>query len=98
MTIVCDVAEVRDPDMALLEALARVALVARRSQIDVELRGACPFLLELIALAGLDDVLVDGDARSGVEVRRQIEQREQRVGVEEEVEADDLPVVDLDDL
>jgi hypothetical protein len=52
----CEVAAV-DADAVALEALARLALAARRAHCSVLLCGASPRLLSLIAFAGLDDVL-----------------------------------------
>ena len=45
------------PDAVTLDALARLHLVARRHGCPVSLRGASPQLLDLIALAGLADIL-----------------------------------------
>ena len=53
----CEVAGV-SADAIALEALARLALVARRRGCAVKLRGASPALLELVAFAGLEGVLV----------------------------------------
>jgi ABC-type transporter Mla MlaB component len=53
---VCDIVGV-DADVVALDALARLALTARRRGCAVKLRGASPALLELVALAGLEDVL-----------------------------------------
>jgi ABC-type transporter Mla MlaB component len=53
----CEVVGVA-PNAIALEALARLALVARRRGCAVRLRGASPALLELVAFAGLEDVLV----------------------------------------
>jgi ABC-type transporter Mla MlaB component len=52
----CDVATVA-PDAVTLEALARLQLAARRRGCQVRLRHATPALLELVAFAGLADVL-----------------------------------------
>jgi hypothetical protein len=51
----------------------------------VRVRHASPELAELLAFAGLDEVL-------GVRVRRQPEEREERVRVEEERELGDAAV------
>jgi hypothetical protein len=69
-------------DLGIVDALARLQLVARRSGYEVAVREAPMDLLELIELAGLGEVL-------GVEPLRQAEQREQRFGVEEERELPD---------
>lgn len=87
----CDVGSVREPDASTLDAVARLALTARRVGAAIELVNACPGLFDLIDLAGLSDVVRLGDRRSGIEMGRQAELREQGVGVEEEVEADDGP-------
>jgi hypothetical protein len=46
-----------EPDLAAVEALARVALLARRRGRSTRLLGASPELLELIDLAGLGDAV-----------------------------------------
>jgi hypothetical protein len=57
--------------------LARLRLEARRAGVELELRDVAPELRELIELAGLERAL-------RVEPRGQAEEREQRLGVEEE--------------
>jgi ABC-type transporter Mla MlaB component len=54
----CEVAGVA-ADAVTLEALARLQLAARRRGCTVRLRGASPALLELVAFAGLEDVLAE---------------------------------------
>ena len=46
------------PDLDVIDTLARVALAARRLGGEVALRNAGPELLGLIDFVGLDDVLV----------------------------------------
>lgn len=58
--LLCDVAGV-EADAVAVEALARLALAARRAGCEVRLRGASPELLGLLALVGLADVLPGGD-------------------------------------
>ncbi|HEY5170700.1 MAG TPA: hypothetical protein VIK54_03125 [Acidimicrobiia bacterium] len=82
IVIACDVSRLVDPDGPALDALARLRLTAHRLGVTIELHNACPVLVDLIALAGLTDVLVVAD--SGIEVDRQVEEREQ-VRVDEEV-------------
>jgi hypothetical protein len=77
--------------LEIVDALARLQLAARRCGYRVEIANAPDELAELVELAGLCEVL-------GVEPRRQPEQREERLGVEEERELDDPPVRDLDHL
>ena len=69
-------------DLGIVDALARLQLEARRSGYEVAVTDAPCELIELIELAGLCDVL-------RVEPLRQPEQREQRLGVEEERELPD---------
>ena len=61
----CDVAGIEDPDMGTVDALARMALAARRLGRDVELRRARPDLLELLVLAGLEALTVEVGSRRG---------------------------------
>jgi hypothetical protein len=72
-------------DIALVDALARLQLEARRAGLCVSVRQAPQELTVLIGLCGLDETL-------GVEPRRKAEQREERLGVEEEAEVDDPAV------
>ena len=80
-TIVCDVGELA-PDVHAVDALARLQLTARRLGLEIRLRHASSELQELLAFAGLRDVL-------RVETGGQAEEREERVGVEEERELGD---------
>jgi hypothetical protein len=80
-TLACDVAAVRDPDLGTVDTLARMALTACRLGRRVELRRARPELRELLELAGLGNL--------AVEVIRQVEQREEPLGVEEEDDSAD---------
>jgi hypothetical protein len=83
-TIDLDASELA-PDLLTLDALARLELSARRHGRRLRVVGSSSGLRELIDLCGLSDAL-------GVEPRGQPEQREQRVGVEEERELDDPAV------
>jgi hypothetical protein len=80
-------AGVLEPDATTVDVLARVQLAARRVGLEARLRDASGELLDLIAFAGLAGVL-------RVELQRQPEEREQRLGLEEERELDDPPVLD----
>jgi hypothetical protein len=73
------------PDATTLDVLARVQLAARRIGLDARLRNVSEELLDLIAFAGLADAL-------RVELERKPEEREERLGLEEERELDDQPV------
>ncbi len=72
-------------DGATLDLLARRQLAARRIGRHVLLRDPSPALRRLIAFAGLEQVL-------RVEPRRQAEQREEPLGIEEEGQLLDPPV------
>ena len=71
-----------DSDALTIDALARLQLSSRRVGLEVRLRHASNELQELLAFVGLDEVL-------RLEAGGQAEQREQRVGVEEERELDE---------
>jgi ABC-type transporter Mla MlaB component len=54
--LLCEVAEI-SPDAVALDALARLALAARRQGCAVRVRGACEQMRMLVALAGLGEVI-----------------------------------------
>jgi ABC-type transporter Mla MlaB component len=56
--VVCDVGGV-EPDVTIVDALARLQLAARRRGCQVRLRHASDELLQLVAFMGLRDVLPD---------------------------------------
>ena len=72
-------------DVVTVDALARLQLAARRAGRQLRLQHASDDLCDLIMFCGLSEVL-------GVEASGQPEQREQRLGVEEERELADPPV------
>jgi ABC-type transporter Mla MlaB component len=72
----CDCGGIADPDVATVDALARMALAARRRGSRLELREARKDLRELLVLAGLEEL--------AVEVVGQPEQGEVALSVEEE--------------
>jgi hypothetical protein len=75
----CNVGAEVCADAVTADALARLQLLAGRLGCRVLLRDASDELLELLAFMGLSDVMpLSGEAR------RQTEQREDGVGVEEE--------------
>ena len=80
-TIVCDVGALA-ADAATLDVLARLQLAARRLGRELHLREASQELRDLVAFAGLAEVL-------RLQPGGQAEEREQRLGVEEECELDD---------
>jgi hypothetical protein len=69
-------------DLASVDALARLQLNARRLGRTLRLRNVSRELAGLIELTGLVDVL-------RLEPRREAEEREERLGVEEERELSD---------
>jgi hypothetical protein len=71
------------PNVAMIDALARLQLALRPHGLEILLCGAPEELVELIELVGLSDVLP-------VEPHGQAEQWEERGGIEEERELDDL--------
>ena len=95
--ILCDLARLADADIATVDALARLALRARRMGCAVTLRDPSTELLELVGLAGLGEVLPCAPA-SGLEVIGQPEEREEPLGVEEERDAGDPAVAELEHL
>jgi ABC-type transporter Mla MlaB component len=80
--VVCDVAALVHPDAGTVDALACLQLAARRLGCRLRLRRASVELQELLAFMGLGDEL-------RLEVGRQTEEREQRLGVEKERELGD---------
>lgn len=87
--VVYDVGELTSPDAVTVDALARLALTARRFGRDIGLRRASSELHELLAFAGLADVAAPWIALG---LERETEEREQGRGVEEERDAGDLTV------
>jgi hypothetical protein len=78
---VCDLRGVA-ADCVTVDALARLHLAAKRAGVDLDVRHASRELKELIVFTGLSGVL-------GVEPRRQVEEREDLLGREEERQLDD---------
>jgi hypothetical protein len=57
-TVACDLAALRGcPDLATIDVLARLQLALRPYDVEILFSGASPELAELIAFAGLTDVL-----------------------------------------
>ena len=87
VVLVCDVSSATPPDLTVVDALARLALTAKRCGSPLVIRRACAELRDLLALAGLTAV-----AGLGLEPGWQSEQREPPRGVEEERDPGD-PIV-----
>ncbi|MFB6893922.1 STAS domain-containing protein [Kitasatospora sp. NPDC056327] len=81
----CDLAALSAPDLAVVDALARLRLAAARHGVRLVLRNASGPLRELLAFSGLAAVLPAGEDASlpGGQPGRQTEEREEHVGVEE---------------
>jgi hypothetical protein len=88
-SIVVDVSALVEPDPLILDALVRLQLAAQRLGSSIRLENACPRLVDLLAVAGLAEVL-PALAASAVEVNRQVEQREE-ILIDEEVGPADAP-------
>jgi ABC-type transporter Mla MlaB component len=88
--VTCDVGGLRQPDFVAVDVLARLHLKARHFGSSLQLRNASRELEELLALAGLDGVLLAGSPNS-LRPGRQPEQREE-LGVDEDVDGADPPL------
>ncbi|MFM9369516.1 STAS domain-containing protein [Streptomyces sp. Da 82-17] len=75
--VVCDAGALDVPDMAAVEALARLRLAARRAGAGMRIRDPDPRLTGLLALVGLGELF--GEAEEG----------EPPLGVQEAVEPTD---------
>ncbi|MEU8513308.1 hypothetical protein AB0C76_17205 [Kitasatospora sp. NPDC048722] len=97
-TLTCDLRALTAPDLAVVDALARLRLAAARYGVGVLLLNASGPLRELLAFSGLTDVLPVAGGPSaggpllGVQPGRETEQREEHVGVEEVGEPGDPAV------
>ncbi|MGW0662096.1 STAS domain-containing protein [Streptodolium elevatio] len=103
--LVCDVGADCRADLALVDALARLRLLARRRDRAYQIRDAPPALTDLLGLVGLRGAVpVTGppglpgplnrapaasDRALRLQAVREPEEGEQVLGVEERVEADD---------
>ncbi|WPB88988.1 STAS domain-containing protein [Streptomyces malaysiensis] len=90
--VTVDVGGVGRPDLAVVEALARLRLTAGRLGCRIQLRNARGELRRLLAWTGLDEALAAPAALGGVlgsERGGEAEQREEALGVEEGVEPGD---------
>jgi ABC-type transporter Mla MlaB component len=90
--LVCDVTAIDAVDLAVVDQLARLRLAARRAGGTVTFQHAAPALKALLALIGLDDLLLaDSGEATSVECQRQAEQLE-KTGVEKDVEVRHPPL------
>ncbi len=88
-TIVCDVGRLARVDLAAVDALARLRLVARQSGRRFWVRNASAELQGLLAFLGLSEA-VPLEPSLALEPRRKSEEREQPRGVEEERDSPEL--------
>jgi ABC-type transporter Mla MlaB component len=88
--VTCDVGGLGQPDFVAVDVLARLHLKARHYRSRLLLCNASHELSELLALAGLDHVLLRPSATS-LRLGRQAEQREE-LGVDEDVDGADPSV------
>ena len=95
--IECDVSSLERADLATVDVLARLALEARRLGAMLQLARPSRELREMVALAGLEEVLPCAE-RSGLESEREAELREEPLGIEEERDPADPVAGQLDDL
>jgi hypothetical protein len=86
--VVCDAAALTDPDIGTVDALARLQLTALRLRSQITLCHASTDLRELLGLAGLGGV-VPCREELRVEAKREAEDREEPLRVEEEGDAAD---------
>ena len=59
--LICDVAALVAADLGTVDALARLAVAARKLGCDIRLQGTGPVLSELLEFVGLAEVLPSGD-------------------------------------
>ena len=84
--VICDVTSITRPNVAAVEVLARLHLIARRLGCELRIYGASDRLRDLIALTGLGGALTLLGLGEG-----QAEQREQALDIEEVVDGPDPP-------
>ena len=89
--VACDVGELVRPDLAAVDALARLQLTALREGAQIRLLNVDERLIELLRLAGLCDVVALG-VELPLEAGRKPEEREEAGGVEEESDSGDLTI------
>jgi hypothetical protein len=79
VTVACEPEATAAADVVMIEALARMQLIARRLGCSIRVHNAPPGLRDLLALAGLVDIVpLTGLTAGSVDAdRRQCEEREQ---------------------
>jgi anti-anti-sigma regulatory factor len=61
LRVVCDVQGETEPDLSLIDTLARLQLAARRHDASLAIRHACPEVRSLLQLVGLLEVFEISD-------------------------------------
>jgi ABC-type transporter Mla MlaB component len=84
--VVCALGDGIDPDAVAVDALCRLHLTIKRLGHRLRILDICEELEDLLALMGLSEVL---SVELGVEPRGEAEEREQRLGVQEEADRAD---------
>lgn len=95
--VVCGVGALLEPDAVTVDALARLALTARRLGRRVLLQDGCEELRGLLELTGLSALVAPG-AGSGLQTEGQTEGREDAPDVEEESDPGDRPSGHVEDV
>lgn len=102
LLIVCDVGALENPDVAAVDALARLQLRARRCGNEIRLRSATPQLKDLLGFTGFERCLPSyekpGSGILRVELRRQAEERKEALGVQKERDAVYRSILDVEHL
>ena len=86
--VLCDLGTVTAPDAVVVDALARMQLIAKRSGRELRIVHAGRELRDLLDVMGLRDA-VPLWSRLGVEPRRKPEEREHPRGIQEEADPGD---------
>ena len=86
--VICDMGALVDPDVATIDALARLQLTVARLGCGIRIRHARGELRDLLTLTGLGHVIAPY-LKSGLDAHREVELREQPRGVEEEADPGD---------
>ena len=92
----CDLGDI-GVNLGTVDTLCRMQLAALRSGGTLQLENVCGELLDLIDLVGLSDLL-PGCRQLAREAKRKAEQGEEAVGLQEERDAGDPPVGDIENL
>jgi hypothetical protein len=87
--VLCEVGDDVERDAVVVDALARLQLIAKRLGLRIHVRPACPELKGLVRLMGLEEE-VPFLSELRVEPVWEPEERKEGLGLEEEADPDDL--------